>query len=61
MATDENQWWYNLKTGVVERGRLSPSVDRAGPFATEEEAASAPQTIAENARAWNEEEPGEEG
>ena len=50
------QYWYNLRTGEVERGFESPSVDRAGPFDTPEEAARAPQVLAERSRAWSEEE-----
>jgi hypothetical protein len=46
------QYWYNLKTGVVERGYESPSADRAGPFATAEEAAHAPERFRERSAAW---------
>jgi len=51
----EDKYWYNLKTGQVERGFESPSVDRAGPFETAEEAARAPEVIAARSRAWAEE------
>lgn len=54
--TDEDKYWYNLKTGQVERGFESPSADRAGPFDTEAEAAAAPELIAQRSRAWAEEE-----
>jgi len=53
---NDEKYWYNLKTGEVERGFESPSVDRAGPFETAEEAAKAPEVIAERSRAWREEE-----
>lgn len=56
MTGNDEKYWYNLKTGEVERGFESPSVDRAGPFETAEEAAQAPQVIAERSRAWREEE-----
>ncbi|MET0480515.1 hypothetical protein [Mycetocola miduiensis] len=50
------QYWYNMKTGAVERGYESPAVDRAGPFATAEEAAHAPERLRERAAAWAAEE-----
>ncbi|MCT9820051.1 SPOR domain-containing protein [Microbacterium sp. W1N] len=52
----EDKYWYNLNTGEVERGFESPSVDRAGPFDTAEEAARAPEILAERSRAWAAEE-----
>ncbi|MFH8249915.1 SPOR domain-containing protein [Microbacterium sp. B2969] len=53
--TDGNEkYWYNLKTGEVEKGFVSPSIDRAGPFDTPEEAANAPEVIRERSRAWAE-------
>jgi hypothetical protein len=54
-----DQWWYNNKTGEVEQGALSLSADRDGPFATREEAARAPEIIAERSRRWAAEEAGE--
>lgn len=53
---DSDKFWYNLVTGAVEQGFESPSVDRAGPFDTAEEASRAPEIIAERSRAWAEEE-----
>ena len=50
------KYWYNLKTGEVEKGFKTPSADRAGPFDTAEEAARAPEIIRERSRAWAEEE-----
>lgn len=55
MTRDEDKYWYNLTTGQVERGFESPSVDRAGPFDTAEDAARAPEVIAARSRAWSEE------
>lgn len=49
-------YWYNLKTGEVEHGRLSPAVDRVGPFDTAEEAARAPELIEQRTKAWEEDE-----
>jgi hypothetical protein len=56
MTSDNEQFWYNLSTGQVERGFESPAVDRAGPFATAEEAAQAPALLAKRSRAWAEDE-----
>ncbi|MGO2665374.1 SPOR domain-containing protein [Mycetocola reblochoni] len=47
-ADGEYSYWYNLTSGEVEYGLVSPAVDRAGPFATREEAARAPETLAVN-------------
>ncbi len=55
MPVDDEKFWYNLKTGEVERGPQSLGVDRAGPFDTAEEAARAPEIIRERSRAWAEE------
>ncbi len=54
MAVDDVKYWYNLKTGEVERGPQSLGLDRAGPFDTPEEAARAPEIIRERSRAWAE-------
>jgi hypothetical protein len=56
MSDNDEKYWFNLKTGQVERGFESPAVDRAGPFDSAEEAAAAPERIAERSRAWAEEE-----
>lgn len=55
MTDGSEKYWYNLKTGEVEKGFVTPSIDRAGPFDTAEEAARAPEVIAERSRAWAEE------
>ncbi len=46
------EWFYNIRTGNVEEGRQSIATDLDGPFATREEAARAPEIIAERARQW---------
>jgi len=61
MSNGDEKYWYNLETGQVEFGMLSPSVDRVGPFDTEAEAAHAPQKLQERSRAWAEEEAAESG
>jgi hypothetical protein len=58
--SDADKYWYNLKTGEVERGFESPAVDRAGPFDTAEEAARAPEIMRERSRAWAAEEAAED-
>jgi hypothetical protein len=45
------EFWYNTRTHEVEEGKVSPAIDRAGPYATREEAADAIRAIQErNAR-----------
>lgn len=61
MSDGSEKYWYNLTTGQVEKGFESPSVDRAGPFDTPEEAAKALDTIHERSRAWSEDEAREDG
>jgi hypothetical protein len=58
--TQEKRYWYNVKTGEVEDGPQSMSIDRIGPFATREEAANALATYEERNRAWDEEEEAED-
>ena len=56
MADEDDKFWYNLRTGQVERGMQTPAPDRAGPFDTAEEAARAPEIIRERSRQWEEDE-----
>ncbi|HAM27754.1 MAG TPA: methionine aminopeptidase [Microbacteriaceae bacterium] len=49
------EWYYNIRTGEVEEGRQSLASELDGPFATREDAARAPEIIAERARKWAEE------
>jgi hypothetical protein len=49
------EWFYNIKTGEVEEGRQSMASELDGPFASREEAARAPEIIAERSRKWEEE------
>jgi hypothetical protein len=53
------EWFYNNKTGEVEEGRQSLSSDLDGPFASREEAARAPEIIAERSRRWAQEDSSE--
>lgn len=61
MTNGDEKYWYNLVTGQVEFGMISASADRVGPFDTEQEAAHAPEKLAERSRAWAEEEAAENG
>jgi hypothetical protein len=56
MGDEDSQWWYNSRTGQVERGMMSNAYDRVGPFATEEEAKRAPEKLRENSDRWAAEE-----
>lgn len=51
----DEQFWFNKRTGKVEEGPQSLSIDRVGPFATREEAERADEIVAERARKWAEE------
>lgn len=53
---DSEQWWYNHKTGEVEKGRQSLGLHRDGPFATQEEALRAPEIAKERSDAWDSDE-----
>jgi hypothetical protein len=50
------EWYYNNRTHEVEEGRQSLGSELDGPFATREDAARAPEIIAERSRKWAEEE-----
>jgi hypothetical protein len=51
----EQKYWYNVKTGQVERGFKSPAPDRIGPFDTHHEAELALEKLRENSARWAEE------
>lgn len=56
MAEDtEHQFWYNMRTGDVEQGSQSPSLDRVGPFPTHLEATHALEKLRANSAKWAEE------
>jgi len=58
-TSGSTMFWYNLRTGKVEHGFESPSVDRVGPFETKELAEHALQTLRENSERWAAEEAAE--
>ena len=49
------QWYFNTRTHEVEEGQQSLASELDGPFDSREEAARAPEIIAERARKWAEE------
>lgn len=53
-------YWYNLKTGEVEVGKLSPATYRVGPFASFGEAQRALETLSERSKQWEQEESNED-
>jgi hypothetical protein len=50
------EFWFNLKTGKVEFGKLSAAAYRVGPFATELEAKNALEILAARSDSWREDE-----
>ncbi len=46
------EWYFNIRTHEVEEGKQSLASELDGPFATQEEAARAPEIIAERSRKW---------
>lgn len=53
-------YWFNVKTGEVEVGKQSLSIDRLGPFETRAEAERATEILQERAKKWAEEDAEEE-
>jgi hypothetical protein len=50
----DGQWWYCLQHKTVEADDAGcKAVDRLGPYASREEAASALQRVAERNDAWD--------
>ena len=49
----EHGYYFNLETGVVEKGLVSSWTDRMGPYATSEEAAAALAKARERTKAWD--------
>lgn len=54
--SDKPMYWFNIKTKQVEKGLLSRSTDRIGPFETEAEAKNAEQLVKQRSEKWREEE-----
>ncbi len=58
---EQQEYWFNSKTGQVEVGKQSAAIFRVGPFATRKEAENAKQLLAERAAAWRAEDASEDG
>ncbi|GAB2819927.1 hypothetical protein GCM10027022_07670 [Alpinimonas psychrophila] len=61
VSPGESKYWYNIRTGDVELGRESPSVDRVGPFDSKEQAEHALETLRANSDRWAAEDAAENG
>lgn len=55
----QDEFWFNLKTGRVESGLLTPAPDRVGPFQSYTEAEQALEILRERSRNWQNEEDSE--
>lgn len=53
---EKPEFWFNLKTNLVEVGKQAPAPDRVGPFSTEHEAQLALATLRARAAEWQAEE-----
>lgn len=53
---EPEQYWYNTKTGLVEKGRLTAALNRIGPFETREEAENALEIVRTRAKQWRDQE-----
>ena len=51
--SDDPQWWYCLRHNRPERNGDCPGKDRLGPYATEEEAARALETVRRRNEEWD--------
>lgn len=51
----EKKWYFNIKTGKVEYGRISSLFDVMGPYNSEQEAQNALEKAAEDNSKWDEE------
>lgn len=54
--SEESKYWFNVKTKQVEFGLKSSSLDRIGPFETQQQAANAEEIVRSRASKWLEEE-----
>lgn len=54
--SEEAKYWFNTKTKEVEFGLKSSSLERIGPFETEQEAANAEEIVRLRASKWLDEE-----
>lgn len=54
MAENDNEWYYDTKTGEVTQGKQDGYLDRMGPYPTQQAASEALKTAAERNKAWDE-------
>lgn len=54
MAENDNEWYYDTKTGEVTQGKQEGYLDRMGPYPTQQAASEALKTAAERNKAWDE-------
>jgi hypothetical protein len=59
-VSQQQEYWFNLKTKQVEVGKQSAAIYRVGPFATRQEAEQAEKLLAERAAAWRKEDSAED-
>ncbi|MBQ1273272.1 MAG: hypothetical protein IIY10_00700 [Aeriscardovia sp.] len=52
---EEKKWYFNIKTGKVEYGRISSLFDVMGPYNSEQEARNALEKAAQDNCKWDEE------
>jgi hypothetical protein len=52
--TDQPEFWFNTKTGLVEEGKQVLALYRIGPFATRLEAEQALETLKKRSQSWAE-------
>lgn len=50
----ENEYWFNVVTGEIEKGQQSDWTKLLGPYKTEEEARQALAKVAANNERWDE-------
>jgi hypothetical protein len=55
-VSEESKYWFNVKTKQVEFGLKSSSLDRIGPFESQQQAANAEEIVRSRASKWLEEE-----
>ncbi|WP_180359652.1 hypothetical protein [Miniimonas arenae] len=49
----ENGYYYNLTSGEVEKGLVSPWTQRMGPYRTAAEASAALETARKRSQSWD--------
>ncbi|MEN9749432.1 MAG: hypothetical protein RL149_510 [Actinomycetota bacterium] len=55
MVDEPKEFWFNIKTGLVEEGKQTAAIYRVGPFASRSEAEKALETLANRSKSWQSE------